>query len=428
MKTFKKIVSLVLVTCLMGGLLISISGCGLATRTAGKVDGEDIPAGMYIYFLRSAIYELEQRYQYGELSSEYSSESSEDKSSAEEKSSEEEKSSAEASSSASSASSAASSATSSASSEDKKPATLWDAIVNNKPAKDYVIDEAFKNCARVLLMEKKAEEYKIVLDNKDQAEIDKIYDNNGGKLRLEEDLNEAGVSIESYDRIIKADIIREHIKDKLFGLEGETPLSKEALKKEYDENYRRVKHILFKTDDLKDKKDKDGKVTATVAQQKAEIEKKYEEVLAKAKKTDDFEALVKEYSDDSMDAEVGYVFKKGQMVEPFEKAAWDLPVGKIATCESQFGWHIIKAYDPYEKEQYMNDALKGFVDNYKNEKYQKVEGEWLEKIEVNRSGAAMRRYKPSKIYKDNNIASNVSAQIEYYNSYYSNMMANQDKQ
>ena len=78
MKTLKKLVSLIVIACLLGGVAVCFSGCGLTTRTAGTVDGEDIPAGMYIYFLHSAIYSLEQQYQYGQLSSEYSDESSEE--------------------------------------------------------------------------------------------------------------------------------------------------------------------------------------------------------------------------------------------------------------------------------------------------------------------------------------------------------------
>lgn len=423
MKTLKKIASLVIITCLLGGLLVTAASCGLTTRTAGTVDGEDIPAGMYIYFLHSAIYNLEQQYQYGQLSSEYTDASSEEESAeapAESSSVESVESSVD-EAAASTESSAEES--SSEESSDTNPDTLWDAVIDNKTAKDYVIDEAYRNCAWVIVMEKKAAEYEIVLDDNDKAQLEQTYENNGGKLQLEEDLNKMGVSFATYERIVKASLIQSHIKEKLFGLEGETPVSKDEMNKEYAENYRRVKHILFKTNDLADDTDEAGNVTKTVDQKKAEIENTYKDVLARAQKGEDFESLVEEYSDDSMDADKGYVFKKGQMVSEFETAAWDLPVGEIATCESDYGWHIIKAYDPYEKDEYMTEALSDFVSSYENENYTKLEDEWVAAAQVNRSSAATRRYKPSKIYEDNNVASNVSAQIEYYNSYYSAMMA-----
>ncbi|MBR5769501.1 MAG: peptidylprolyl isomerase, partial [Clostridia bacterium] len=236
-------------------------------------------------------------------------------------------------------------------------------------------------------------------------------------------LNAMGVSFSTYERIVKAGLIQTHLKELLFGEGSKDAITDEAKKAEYDENYRRVKHILFKTNDLKDDTDDDGNVTKTVDEKKAEIKATYEAVLKRAQAGEDFEALIEEYSDDSMDKDKGYIFKKGDMVTAFEEAAWDLAVGEIATCESTYGWHIIKAYDKYEKEEYMNDTLADFISDYENEKYTEVEDKWISEAEVKRSSGAIRRYSPSDIYEDNSIASNVSAQIAYYNSYYSALLA-----
>lgn len=428
MKTVKKIVSLIVIACMIGALTFSLSGCGLTTRTAGTVDGEDIPAGMYIYFLHSALYSLEQQYQYGQLSSEYSSEDeSSDASSVESSEEPADESSEEADVDSSSAeeesSSAAEAESSSEESVDTNPATIWDAIVENKTAKDYVIDKAYENCAWVIVMEKKAAEYGIELTDEDKASMETTYSNNGGKLELEENLNAMGVSFSTYERIVKAGLIQTHLKELLFGSESKDAISEDAKKAEYDENYRRVKHILFKTNDLTDDTDEDGNVTKSVDEKKAEIKATYEAVLKRAQAGEDFEALIEEYSDDSMDKDKGYIFKKGDMVTAFEEAAWDLAVGEIATCESTYGWHIIKAYDKYEKEEYMNDTLADFISDYENEKYTEVEDKWISEAEVKRSSGAIRRYSPSDIYEDNSIASNVSAQIAYYNSYYSALLA-----
>ena len=422
MKTVKKLVSLIVIACLLGGIAVSFSGCGLATRTAGTVDGEDIPAGMYIYFLHSAIFSLEQQYQYGQLSSEYS-ESSDGSS---EEASLPESSEPESSEPASSegASTESSTESSSESSEDKNPATLWDAIVENKTAKDYVIDKAYENCAWVIIMEKKAAEYKIEFTDEDKTSLESTYAQNGGKAELETNLNEMGVSIETYERIVKAGIIQEHLKELLYGKDSGNGVSEEDQKKEYDENYRRVKHILFKTQGLTEDKDEEGNVTKTVEEKEAEVEAKFNEVLKKAQAGENFEDLIAEYSEDGMDKDKGYVFKKGDMVSEFEEAAWDLAVGEVSSCKSTYGWHIIKAYDKYEKPEYMTDALSEFISNYENEKYEEVENKWIEEANVNRSNAAIRRYSPSDIYEDNNVASAVSQQIAYYNSYYASMLAN----
>jgi peptidyl-prolyl cis-trans isomerase C len=63
----------------------------------------------------------------------------------------------------------------------------------------------------------------------------------------------------------------------------------------------------------------------------------------------DFARLAKEYSKDpgskDQGGELGF-FKRGQMVPPFEEAAFKLKKGEISEpFESQFGWHIVRVDD-----------------------------------------------------------------------------------
>lgn len=61
-----------------------------------------------------------------------------------------------------------------------------------------------------------------------------------------------------------------------------------------------------------------------------------------------FAAMAKQYSkcpSGQNGGSLGY-FERGQMVRPFETAAFELPVGKVSEpVKTQFGWHIIKVYD-----------------------------------------------------------------------------------
>ena len=80
-------------------------------------------------------------------------------------------------------------------------------------------------------------------------------------------------------------------------------------------------------------------------EQKEETRAKAQEVLDKAKAGEDFDALIEEYNTDpGMETyTTGYYFGEGQMVEPFEEAAYSLENGQISELvESDFGYHIIK--------------------------------------------------------------------------------------
>lgn len=68
------------------------------------------------------------------------------------------------------------------------------------------------------------------------------------------------------------------------------------------------------------------------------------EIAERLKKGDDFATLAKEKSKDA-NAEGGDLgfFARGQMLKPFEEAAFALEVGQISEpVQTQFGWHIIK--------------------------------------------------------------------------------------
>jgi peptidyl-prolyl cis-trans isomerase C len=75
------------------------------------------------------------------------------------------------------------------------------------------------------------------------------------------------------------------------------------------------------------------------------------EIADRLKKGGDFAALAKEKSKDA-NAEGGDLgfFSRGQMVKPFEDAAFALEVGQISEpVQTQFGWHIIKVEEKRDK-------------------------------------------------------------------------------
>lgn len=98
----------------------------------------------------------------------------------------------------------------------------------------------------------------------------------------------------------------------------------------------RASHILIHVDQHAD--------AATKAKAKAQIES----ILKQARGGADFAALARKYSQDGSAAQGGDLnyFSRGQMVPPFETAAFGLKVGQISdVVTTEFGYHIIKVTD-----------------------------------------------------------------------------------
>ena len=113
-----------------------------------------------------------------------------------------------------------------------------------------------------------------------------------------------------------------------------------AIKKIYSENYIRAKHILILTSDEATGEPFD-------ATKKAEARALADDLLRRIKKGADFDTLVANFSQDpgSKSQPDGYVFTKGEMVKPFEDAAFSLKIGEVSSViETDYGYHIIKKY------------------------------------------------------------------------------------
>jgi peptidyl-prolyl cis-trans isomerase C len=118
----------------------------------------------------------------------------------------------------------------------------------------------------------------------------------------------------------------------------------------------RASHILIRTPEGADAKTKDAaKAKAT-------------DVLKQVKGGKDFAELAKNYSQDPGSAaaggDLGY-FGQGQMVGPFEQAAFALKPGDVsAVVESPFGYHIIKVADKQAARTVPFDEVKPQIEQF----------------------------------------------------------------
>ncbi len=156
------------------------------------------------------------------------------------------------------------------------------------------------------------------------AEIDKIKLNFGSEEEFNQQLESYGLTLES----LKAQLTTQVQLDKL--ISPKVQVSDENLQTYYDENKEsyttpeqvQASHILVETKEEAD------------------------EILGLLKGGADFATLAQERSKDpgsgANGGDLGF-FGRGQMVPPFEEAAFTLEMGQLSeVVESEFGFHIIK--------------------------------------------------------------------------------------
>jgi parvulin-like peptidyl-prolyl isomerase len=183
-----------------------------------------------------------------------------------------------------------------------------------------------------------------------------------------------GFTIENVkEDISNAFIIEQYIKSVL---SEETSITEEELKDRYKRRLQidrtaTVYHVLLMTQ---------NKTEA----EKAEIHKKMKKILARAKKGENFAQLAKTYSEDPGVKNNGGLyenFERGQMVKPFEDAAFSIPVGEISDIvETRYGYHILKIVDRQKESRTFEDLKPDLEKELKKEKEMSVVNVHMEKL------------------------------------------------
>ncbi len=250
--------------------------------------------------------------------------------------------------------------------------------------KNQVLDSLIDR--ELLFQETKKKGIKVDVKEVD-AEIQKIKQRYAKEGEFEQLLSNMGLT-ESDVRIqIERGLAIQQLIDK--EVRTKVKIGEEEAKSYYDANPQlfqqpeqvKASHILVKVD------------ADAPQEKKDEARKKIETVQKKAKKGEDFASLAKTYSEGPSGpkgGDLGY-FRRGQMVKPFEDAAFDLKPNQTSDIvETQFGYHLIKVVDkkPAQKVAYA-DVKEQLSEHLKK---QKMDTEASTYIQSLRSGAKIEKF------------------------------------
>lgn len=215
----------------------------------------------------------------------------------------------------------------------------------------------------------------------EQADVDEIVSNMVSRLppgaTLEDMMAKSGMTLDEVKKEIRDSL---PIQKMFESLTKDVKVDEAKAKAFYDENNAffevpeqiRASHILIKTDD------------ATNDVLKAAARAKIEGILKQVKDGGDFAALAAANSDcpsKSNGGDLG-LFGKGQMVPPFEEAAFALSTNEVSgVVETSYGYHIIKLTDRVPASKRAFDEVKEqIVSRLTSEEQGKIVSEYIEKI------------------------------------------------
>lgn len=234
----------------------------------------------------------------------------------------------------------------------------------------------YMTTTEVLYLEGKAENIEVT-EEEIQNEYDSLMTSIESTFKMTKD--EYIETFKTSEEYIKADLEKELIAVKYIGQASD--VSDKEAKNYYDKNkdeflQTRASHILIQN------RDDEGKEVSE--EQKAANKEKAQGILDRIKAGEDFAILAKEYSQDVSATKGGDLdfFGKGEMVEPFENAAFALKVGEVSPelVETDYGYHIIKKTD----EQYdeFDEIKEDIKENLSREKQNNLITDLFEKYNV----------------------------------------------
>lgn len=245
---------------------------------------------------------------------------------------------------------------------------------------DYVQEQTENTLISSVVATQKAQEEKVELSEDDQTSLDNMEKNADPNTLLyyATDLDGLKFTFTNYS-------YSDALQTALFEKGGKYYANKETLQDYYDDNVFGAKHILIQTSGMSDEEKAEAKKTIQGYLDKILASDDQASTFDQYMNEHSEDSGLAQYPD-------GYTFMSGDMVSEFEDAVAALKVGEITpeVVESSYGYHIIMRIepDPEEiddetlKERYQEDTYSGLLDEW-TQSAEISTSDALEKLDTN---------------------------------------------
>ena len=214
---------------------------------------------------------------------------------------------------------------------------IWATNVDGVTLEQNVKDIALAQIARIKTMNLMAEHYQVELSSEEKTQVENAADAYYSSLN-DTEIEQMGISKKTISSLYTEFALAEKVYQ--YTIKDINP--------EISDDEARtitVEHILIKTYAL----DGTGKKIEYTEQAKKDAYDTACEALRLAKEGEDFDELIRRYSEDDKST---YSFGKGEMAEAFETAAFNLGKDEISdVVETEFGYHVIKCLNTFDKDE-----------------------------------------------------------------------------
>ena len=305
-------------------MTLSLSSCGSDTTWGADIDGNRLRAGILIYFQSNAVSEASQYLGEGETD-------------------------------------------------------VLDIMIEDKPSKEWINDEAVEDMREYAAVEKKFTELGLSFENNEEKAASNTVDQ--WWEYVGEYFESIGVSKQSYYDVVLNSQKRAAVFDYYYADGGEKAVPDEDIKNHLLENNARIKFIKMEL--------KDGEGNLLKSDGKAELKKMAEDYIERARSGESFEAIEDEYNEyyanlvaeasetsgdeeadipegeetETVDGETerisyGTIVSKGSVI-PSEKVAntvfdGSLNVGDYTIVEEDEVWYIVHRIDLFDDPEYLD--------------------------------------------------------------------------